>query len=157
MQKTLHTKSESDLAAYQVCQVGNTCSLHAISVACQLLLNFHIDPTSLSKEINTVWWRGRFMRVAPDWAVTPRMQVRIVQYLAKKHNLPLTAAYQHGNIEVLPFLLKDPNTVPLVTLLWLWNKAPPIYLGNTNQNFNPSKKDGRTYDDPGGLRSRPSS
>lgn len=140
MQKTLHTKSESDLAAYQVRQVGNTCSFHAISVAFQLLLDFHIDPTSLSKEINDLWWRGRFMRVAPDWAVTPRMQVQIVRYLAKKHSLPLTAAYQHGNIEVLPFLLTDPNTVPLITLLWLWKKAPPIFLGKTNQNFNPTKK-----------------
>ena len=82
------------------------------------------------------------MRVAPDWAVTPRMQVRIVRYLAGKLNLPVTATYQHGDPETLPDLLDDLTIIPLITLLWLWRKAPPIYLGETAKNFNASKAAG---------------
>lgn len=140
--KTLHQKSEGHLAAFQVRQVGNTCSFHAISVALSILLNYTIDPMALSEEVNRLWWRGRFMRVAPDWAVTPRMQVRILKYLAKTRDLPVTAFYQHGDIRTLTNLLSDPNIVPLITLLWLRGKAPPIYLGETTKNFNASAKMG---------------
>ena len=134
--KSLQGKTESDLAGYQVRQVGNTCSFHAITTAILLLLNFSIDPVSLSYETNRLWWRGRFLRVAPDWAVTPRMQVRIVRYLARMHDLPIAAAYQRGNPDTLPELLSDPDAVPIITIIWRWHKAPPIYLGNTTRNFN---------------------
>ena len=140
--KTLHLKSEPELAGYQVRQIGNTCSFHAISVALRLLLNVIIDPIALSDEINHLWWRGRFMRVAPDWAVTPRMQVRIVRYLADKMNLPVTATYLRGDPETLPDLLDDLTIIPLITLIWIWRQAPPIYLGETTQNFNGSKAAG---------------
>ncbi|MDF1519274.1 MAG: hypothetical protein P1P73_02195 [Brevefilum sp.] len=138
--KTLHTKSETELAALQVRQQGNTCSFHAIAAAIRLLLDYHIDPIALSGEINRLWWRGRFMRVIPNWAVTPRMQARIVHYLAKKHHLPLTASYQHGDIDILPWILNDPDAVPLVTLLWSRRSVPPIYLGSTSQNQNSLNK-----------------
>jgi len=140
--KYLQGKTEAELAGYQVRQVGNNCSFHAISVAFQLLLNVTIDPVSLSDETNRLWWRGRFMRVAPDWAVTPRMQVRLVRYLAHKHALPLTVAYQRGNPDTLPQLLSDPTAVPIITIIWRWRNAPPIYLGNTNQNFNNTRSAG---------------
>jgi len=138
--KTLHTKSETELAAFQVRQLGNTCSFHAIAVALGLLLDYPIDPLALSDEINRLWWRGRFMRVAPNWAVTPRMQARIVRYLAKEHHLPLSANFQHDDIDSLPYLLSDPNIVPLVTLLWSGQNPPPIYLGSTAHNFNSKNK-----------------
>jgi hypothetical protein len=138
--KTLHTKSETELASLQVRQQGNTCSFHAIAVAIRLLLDYHIDPIALSDEINRLWWHGRFMRVFPNWAVTPRMQARIVRYLAKKHHLPLSANFQHGDIVSLPYLLSDPNIVPLVTLLWPGRDAPPIYLGSTARNYNSKNK-----------------
>ena len=140
--KTLHAKIESELAAYQVKQVGNACSFHAIAVALRLLLDYEIDPTELSIKTNELWWRGRFMRVAPDWAVTPRMQVRILRYLAKEKDLPITAFYTHGDIHRLPAILSDPNSIPLITLLWIWQQAPPIYLGATTENFNSTKKMG---------------
>ena len=140
--KTLHHKDEPELAGYQVRQVGNSCSFHAISVALRMLLNVTIDPMALSDEINQLWWRGRFMRVAPNWAVTPRMQVRIVKYLADKYSLPVTATYQHGSPESLPSVLEELTTIPLITLIWLRKKAPPIYLGETRQNFNGTKSMG---------------
>jgi len=140
--KTLHLKSEPELAGYQVRQIGNTCSFHAISVAIRLLLNVIIDPIALSDEISRLWWRGRFMRVAPDWAVTPRMQVRIVRFLADELNLPVTATYHRGDPESLPGLLDDLTTIPVVTLIWLWQQAPPIYLGETTKNSNASKAAG---------------
>jgi len=140
--KSLHHKNEPELAGYQVHQVGNSCSFHAISVALRMLLNVTIDPMALSEEINQLWWRGRFMRVAPNYAVTPRMQVRIVKYLADKLSLPVTATYQHGTPETLPTFLEDLTAIPLITLIWLRKKAPPIYLGATRQNFNATKSMG---------------
>jgi hypothetical protein len=134
--KTLHRKSEGELAKYQTRQVGNLCSFHIIAASVKLLLNQELDPAALSDEVNRLWWRGRFMRVAPNWAVTPRMQARIVRYLARTRGLPVSATYHHAEPEMLPELLADLTSVPLITLIWLRRKAPPIYLGNTRQNFN---------------------
>ena len=140
--KILHEKTEPELAGYQVRQEGNTCSFHAIAVALKLLLNHVIDPMLLSDEINRLWWHGRFMRVAPDWAVTPRMQVRIVRYLTKLHDLPITVKYMREKPDTLHELLSDPTFVPIVTIIWRWRKAPPIYFGNTTQNFNNTRSAG---------------
>lgn len=140
--KTLKTKSEAELAALQVKQVGNTCGFHAIAVALRLLLDYKINPDELSDKVNKLWWRGRFMRVAPDWAVTPRMQVRIVRYLGKIENLPITAFYTRGKVETLPTILSDPDAVPVITMLWTWRKAPAIYFGDTTHNYNKTNKMG---------------
>ncbi len=140
--RTLHAKTEADLAGYQVSQVGNTCSFHMISASLKLLLNFNIDPDALSDEINRLWWKGRFMRVFPDWAVTPRMQVRIVRYLARTRGLPIAAIYQRGDPETLPNTLTDPLAAPIITLLWPWRKAPRIYQGETTRNFNATRSAG---------------
>jgi hypothetical protein len=140
--KTLHTKAKSELAGYQTRQVGNTCSFHMISVSLHLLLNTTIDPMTLSDEINRLWWRLRFMRVAPDWAVTPRMQVRIIRYLASTRGLPVTAVFQRGDPETVTGILADVTTVPIITIIWPWRKAPPIYLGSSNQNFNTTRSAG---------------
>ncbi len=140
--KTLHAKSEAELAAQQACQAGNTCSFHAISTGLRLLLGLELDPMALSAEINRLWRRFRFMRVFPGWAVTPRQQVRIVRHLARTRGYPVTASYQHGDPETLPDLLDDPDSVPLITLIWRRKKAPPIYLGETDRNFNATKGPG---------------
>lgn len=140
--KTLHAKSEAELAAHQMFQTGNTCSFHAIAAGLRLLLGVELDPTALSAEIDRLWRRFRFMRVFPGWAVTPRMQVRIVRHLARTRGFPVTARYQHGDPETLPDLLDDSASVPLITLLWLWKGAPPIYLGDTDHNFNVVKGPG---------------
>jgi hypothetical protein len=144
MGKMLKGMSEAQLAAFQVSQQGNTCSFHAISTAVNLLLGEYIDPDQLSEEINHLWWQGRFMRVAPDWAVTPRMQVRIVRHLAKTRGFPLTAMYVRSNSEELQKVLLDPldECIPIVTLLWLWGQAPPIYYGNSNHNFHKTRSAG---------------
>lgn len=68
--KSLHTKSEDKLAAYQRKQIGNICSYNAIIAGIKLLLNFDVDPMAFSQEINRLWWQGRFMHIAPNWAVT---------------------------------------------------------------------------------------
>ena len=142
MRKVLHAKTEAELAEYQIRQVGNTCSFHMISVSLRLLLNTTIDPMTLSNEINRLWWRGRFMRVAPEWAVTPRMQVRIVRYLARSRGLPVSAVYQRGDPATVADILADETTVPIITIIWPWRKAPPIYLGSTTQNFNATRSAG---------------
>lgn len=139
---TLHGKTQPDLAGYQTFQVGNTCSFHVINASLRLLLNTTISPMALSDEINRLWWCGRFMRVAPGWAVTPRMQVRIVRHLARTRGLPITASYQRAHPETLPEVLADQTTVPIITIIWLWRQAPPIYLGETAQNFNTTRSPG---------------
>lgn len=133
---TLHAKAENELANYQTQQTGNTCAFHVISAGIRLLLNHTIDPIALSDEVNRLWWKARFMRVVPNWAVTPRMQVRIVQHLARTRSLPINATFQKGDPDLLPGLLADLTSVPIITLLWRRHQAPPIYLGNTTQNFN---------------------
>ncbi|MFU8827229.1 MAG: hypothetical protein ACNA70_07030 [Brevefilum sp.] len=140
--KTLHAKPEAELADYQACQVGNTCSFHMISASIHLLLNHALDPMALSDEVNRLWWRGRLMRVAPQWAVTPRMQVRIIRHLARTRGLPITASFHHGDPGSLPEVLTDLTTIPIITIIWPWRKAPPIYLGSTTQNFNATRSAG---------------
>ena len=135
-QKTLHAKTETELAKYQNRQLGNTCAFHVISAGIRLLLNYTIDPIALSDEVNRLWWKGRFMRVVPNWAVTPRMQVRIVRHLARTRGLPINATFQKGDPDMLPGLLADLTSVPIITLLWYKQQAPPIYLGDTSTNFN---------------------
>lgn len=140
--KMLLVKNETELASYQTRQVGNTCSFHVIAASIRLLLNHAIDPVALSDEINLLWRRGRFMRVAPDWAVTPHMQVRIVRYLAQTRGLPLSASFQRGDPETVPEILADLNSVPIITILWRWRQAPPIYLGSTTHNLNNTRSAG---------------
>lgn len=138
MQERLHMKSEAELAALQTRQEGNTCSFHVIAAGVRLLLDVVIDPDELALEVNRLWWRGRFMRVLPNWAVTPHMQVRIVKYLARTRGLPLTASFSRGDPDTLPRVLRDPYSasVPIITLVWLWRQAPPIYYAHTAINFN---------------------
>ena len=138
----LQAKSEIELAALLTRQVGNSCSFHVIAAGVRLLLDQQADPMVLSEEVNRLWWRGRFMRVAPNWAVTPRMQVRIVRHLARTSGFPLTADYSEGDPETLPDVLSDPGCVPVITLTWLWRKAPPIYYANTTLNFNQTRSAG---------------
>ena len=134
--KTLHGKTETFLAGFQSNQVGNSCTLHTTSVALRLLLNYYIDPMALSDEVNRLWWRGRFMRIAPDWAVTPRMQVRLLRYLAKTRSLPLSISFQHANTNLLIESLSNPTLIPIITVFWLKGQAPAIYYGNSTGNYN---------------------
>ena len=138
--KTIRTKTVTELAGYQTRQSGNNCSFHAISAGIQLLLDYKINPNTLATEINQQWWRGNFMRVFPNWAVTPRMQVRIIDYLAKTRNLPIRGLFRNSTLSECLQILLDPNTVPIITLIWLWGQAPPIYYGDSQLNFNKTKK-----------------
>lgn len=136
IKKTLHNFSEKDLASYQSLQVGNTCTFYAIATSLKLLLNYQLDPIALAFEINQLWWRGKFMRVYPGWAVTPRMLMRMARYVARTRNLPINVHFQHGDADTLTHYLDDPHAIPIVTLTWLRKKVPPIYLGTTSYNYN---------------------
>ena len=140
--KTLHGLTEKELARLQNRQEGNTCTLHAITTALRMLVNFEYDPMILSEEVDRLWRHGRLMRVFPGWAVTPRQQARILRYLAKTYDLPVDAVYHKGTPEILPGLLMDESVIPIITLTWLWNQAPPIYYGQQPSNRNSSRKPG---------------
>jgi len=138
----LHGLSENELASLQKRQVGNTCTLHAITTALQMLVNFSYDPSRLSEEVDRLWRRGRLMRVFPGWAVTPRQQARILRYLAKTHHLPVNAVFHKAIPEILPGILSNENVVPIITLIWWKSQAPPIYYGHELKNRNSSSKMG---------------
>jgi len=140
--KTLHNLPERDLAAHQSRQIGNTCTFHAITTAIRMLLDIRIDPQALSDEADRLWWRGRFLRVFPGWAVNPRMQVRVVQRLQKTLQLPITASFHRGTAAILPELLTIPDLVPIITLIWFRHQAPAIYYGNDGRNLNTSNSAG---------------
>lgn len=132
----LHMKTEHDLANLQQLQIGNSCSFHAISTAIKLLLDIQMDPHLLAEEIDYLWWRFKPMRTYPGWAVTPNQQKRIVNYLAESRGFPIEATFEHAPVERLWEVLNYAHAVPLVTILWLKNKAPGIYLGSSPINHN---------------------
>lgn len=138
--KTIGAKTVAELATYQTKQIGNNCSMHAISAGIKILINYKIDPQSLTQEINQLWWRGRFMRVLPNWAVTPRMQVCIIEHLAKSRNLPIRSSFQNGTVSELKRVLSEPLSAALITLIWLWGQAPPIYYADSHLNTNKTVK-----------------
>lgn len=133
---------EDQLARFQTLQKGNDCTLHAISAALQMLCDVCFKPEDLIDETNRLWWRGRFFRVFPNWAVTPRMQARFVNHLAKKQKLPVKAKFLHLNPQELRDLADDPNTIALVTIYWLREQAPPIYYAKSPKNYNETSKAG---------------
>jgi hypothetical protein len=139
---TFKSLSEEELASYQTLQTGNNCTLHAISAALDLLCNYRIAPQKLSEEINRLWWRGRFYRIVPNWAVTPPMQVKIVNYLASSRGLSIFAQLRHTSPEILRNLLYDESIAALVTIYWLPRQAPAIYQGTRNVNYNAIKSMG---------------
>lgn len=140
----LQMRTEAELAALQTRQVGNACTFHVIAAALRLLLDYRIDPDELSKEMDRLWWRGRFMRVFPGWAVTPRMQVGVVKHLSNTRKLMVEAELRRGNPQALLDLLSNPEDriIPLITMVWLWGQAPPIYFASTTLNFNQTKAPG---------------
>lgn len=133
---------EAQLASFQSLQKGNDCTLHAISAALQLLSNVYLNPQALIEETNKLWWRGRFFRVFPNWAVTPRMQARYVNYLSKKHHLNIRASFEHLSPEELQELINDHNAIALVTVYWLNNDAPAIYYAKSPKNYNETSRVG---------------
>lgn len=131
--------SEKELAGYQTLQSGNDCALHAISGAITLISDEQIQPSELIETTNRLWWHGQFFRVAPGGGVTPGMQKRLVNYLAKKRGLALSAQLIHSTPGALPDLLKNTDQAVLVTIYWLARQAPAIYRGQNDFNFNQNK------------------
>jgi len=137
---SMHSLSETQLGACQHLQIGNSCSFHAISAALKLLLSIELDPEKLSAEIDRLWWRFKPMRIFPGWAVTPRQQMRIVKYLAKKYSLPIECSFTHSKPEQLRTTLTDFSSVSLITIIWIRGRAPGIYYGNFPTNLNSEER-----------------
>lgn len=135
----LKALSEPELARFQTLQAGNDCALHAISAALGLLCDLRLDLEELTAEVNRLWWRGKFYRVLPGWAVAPPMQARIVNYLARSRALPIRARLLHLSPEILRNLPDDDNLAALVTIYWHRGRAPAIYRGSGSWNHNQSK------------------
>lgn len=136
---SLRAMPESELARYQTLQIGNDCTLHAISAAIEILCGVFLKPQDLIEETNRLWWRGRIFRIFPKWAVAPGMQARYVNYLAKKHNLPIQARKLHLTPETLLEITDDPQKLALVTIYWLNKNIPAIYYAKSPKNYNAEK------------------
>ncbi|MEA4813277.1 MAG: hypothetical protein VB108_12020 [Anaerolineaceae bacterium] len=137
MPKTSHRSlPEESLASYQSLQTGNNCGLYALSAAIRLLCNLDLSPAWLIEETNRLWWRGRFFRIFPDWAITPHQLAHLTNYLAAQKKLPIKASVWHLSRQILRNLLADPNLACLITLYWCKGKSPAIYHWNSPININ---------------------
>lgn len=140
MKKTsLHALPEKHLAKFQSQQTGNDCAVHSLVAAIELLTNVRLDPQEIIEEINRLWWRGRFFRLAPKSGITPLMQVRLLRYLAKKHDLPLTAKLFHLSPELLRSTAESETLACLVTIYWWFGHSPSIYYMDSPKNYNALK------------------
>ena len=67
------------------------------------------------------------------------MQVRLLSYLAKKHNLPLKANLFHLSPELLRTTAAAENIVSLVTIYWWFGHSPAIFYMDQPNNYNALK------------------
>lgn len=67
------------------------------------------------------------------------MQVRLLGYLAKKHDLPLTANLFHLSPELLQATAEAETLASLVTIYWWFGHSPAIYYMNGPKNYNALK------------------
>ena len=143
MKKTsLRALPENNLAKFQSLQTGNDCAIHSLAAAIELLTDVKLEPREIIDEVNRIWWHGRFFRLAPKSGITPPLQVRLLRYLAKKHNLPLTARLFHLSPELLRATAEADNIATLVTIYWWFRRAPAIYYMDQPKNFNATKTAG---------------
>jgi hypothetical protein len=128
--------SEKSLAQYQHNQIGNTCALHCICTAIQILTGRTISAEDLAEEIDALpfltrlpyrWWK--------DGPVSPSQQVTLIRRLAKELNLPLSARLTHPKPNDLIALIRETATVALVTIGWMKGNAPSITLGDGNISY----------------------
>jgi hypothetical protein len=137
MKKTsLRALPEKNLAKFQTLQTGNDCAIHSLVAAIELLTNVRLDPQEIIEEVDRIWWHGRFFRLAPKFGITPPMQVRLLRYLAKKHNLPLAAKLFHLSPELLQTTVAAENIASLVTIYWWFGHSPAIYYMDGPINYN---------------------
>ncbi len=137
MKKTsLRALPEKNLAKFQSQQTGNDCAIHSLVAAIELLTDVKLDTQEIIAEVNRLWWRGRFFRLAPHSGITPPLQVRLLRYLAKKHNLPLRARLFHLSPELLRATAEAENIASLVTIYWWFGHSPAIYYMDQPKNYN---------------------
>ncbi|MCK9246160.1 MAG: hypothetical protein M0P11_04300 [Anaerolineaceae bacterium] len=137
MKKTsLRAMPETKLAKLQTLQIGNDCAVHSMAAAIELLTDVKLDLQETIDEVNRLWWRGRFYRLAPKSGITPPMQVRLLRFLAKKHHLPLKAKLVHLNPEVLRATAQAEDIASLVTIYWWYGNSPAIYYKDLPKNYN---------------------
>lgn len=137
MKKTsLRSLSEKNLARFQSLQIGNDCAIHALSAAIELLTEVRLDPQELIEEVNRIWWQGRFYRLLPKQGITPPLQVRLADYLAKTRDLPIQAELLHINPELLRLTAQSDKVASLVTIYWWFGKSPSIYYKDQPTNYN---------------------
>lgn len=140
MKKTsLRAFPETKLAKLQTLQIGNDCAIHSLAAAIDLLTDLKPDPQEIIKEVNRIWWHGRFYRLAPNSGITPPLQVRLLRYLARKYDLPLKAELFHLSPELLRASATADNSACLVTIYWWFSRAPEIYYMNDSKNYNTLK------------------
>ena len=140
MKKTsLRAMPETKLAKLQTLQIGNDCAVHSMVAAIELLTEVKLDLQETIDEVNRLWWHGRFYRLAPKSGITPPLQVRLLRFLAKKHNLPLKAKLVHLSPEVLRATAQAEDIASLVTIYWWYGNSPAIYYKDLPKNYNAVK------------------
>lgn len=136
----LAAKTEADLAVLQQFQIGNTCTLHCISSAFQILTGRVIQPAELAEELDALPFFTRLpYRSWNNGPVTPFQQVALIRKLAKEMNLPLSVRLMHPSLNELITMIRQSGITVLVTIGWLRKFAPVITLGEETASYgNPS-------------------
>ena len=133
---TLAGLTEKSLAAYQHNQVGNTCTLHSISAAIQLLSGRVIDPAELADELDAMNFFQRLpYRFGKNGPVSPLQQVSLLRRLIKDMGLSLQVVYPIPTLPGLIDLIHQPDTVVMVTIGWAKHAAPAITLGTGTSSY----------------------
>jgi hypothetical protein len=128
--------AEKSLSEYQHNQIGNTCALHCICTAIQILAGRTISAQDLAEEIDALPFLNRLpYRWWKDGPVSPIQQVTLIRKLAEELNVPLSARLAYPKPNELIALIREPATVALVTIGWLKGNAPAITLGDGNTSY----------------------
>jgi hypothetical protein len=115
-------KSETQLAAFQQRQVGNTCAAHAIAAAVNLAFNLGLEGKQIGSDAYANWWRG--------WGnpfhagIPPYAQINLLKHLAEVKKIPLEPHHYSWDPQRWLEVLRQPNQLLLITLFWLARPAP---------------------------------
>ncbi|HZU87365.1 MAG TPA: hypothetical protein VFF78_07765 [Anaerolineaceae bacterium] len=123
-------KNESQLAAFQQAQIGNTCAAHAIAAALNLACGLHLDGRELGRTAYANWWRlwgNPFHAGIPPYA-----QIALLKHLRKTYRLDLDIKHFSWDPQRWLEPLAQPDRLLLVTFYWL---ARPAFLARVCKNW----------------------
>lgn len=127
-----------DLAQYQQSQTGNSCAVCSACAAINLLFGTHIlAPYWIQTVDNLPVFQILNMRLFKNGPTTPQQQMNLIRWISGTEGISSVNVRQiSATREELLNILQSPNQAALVTIGWLFRKAPEIVYGSTTNNYN---------------------